>query len=141
VMGGILEVNGINGFLGNLQDLYDQSDAEGQAWKAFVTEWWQQFGVLQLGVNKLYDIVSPEGGDPIDLNLGDGNERSQKTRLGRLLTQNRGKRFGDLMIVAAGTKQGAQQWKLVKVSQGTSVNPCEPEAPKFTGILPGISNR
>src|SRR5262249_50490044 len=65
VMGGILEVNGIDGFLGNSQDLYDQSDAEGQAWKAFVREWWQQFGVLQLGVNKLYDIVSPEGGDPI----------------------------------------------------------------------------
>src|SRR5262245_24405850 len=115
VMGGILEVNGIDGFLGNLQDLYHQSDAEGQAWKAFMEEWWQEFGVQPVGVNKLYGIVSPEDGDPIDLGLGDGNERSQKTRLGRLLTQNRDKRFGDLMIVDAGTKQGAQQWKLKRV--------------------------
>ena len=115
VMGGILEVNGINGFLGNIQDLYNQSDAEGQAWKAFVNEWWQKYGVQQVGVNRLYGIVSPEDGDPIDLGLGDGNERSQKTRLGRLLTQNRDKRFGNLMIVDDGTKQGAQQWKLKRV--------------------------
>jgi putative DNA primase/helicase len=114
VMGGILEVNGVDGFLGNLQDLYRQSDAEGQAWKAFVDEWWQRLGTQQVGVNKLYDIVSPTNGDPIDLNLGDGNERSQKTRLGRLLVQNRDKRFGNLMIAEDGTKQGAQQWKLVK---------------------------
>ena len=115
VMGGILEVNGINGFLGNLQNLYHQSDAEGQAWKAFVDEWWKQLGAQQVGVVKLYDIASPAFGDPIDLNLGDGNERSQKTRLGRLLVQNRDKKFGGLMITADGTKQGAQQWKLVKV--------------------------
>ena len=114
VMGGILEVNGITGFLGNLHDLYLQSDGEGEAWKAFVDEWWQQFGSLEIGVNKLYDIASPEFGDPIDLNLGDGNERSRKTKLGRLLIQNRDKRFGELMIAAAGTKQGAQQWKLAK---------------------------
>ena len=80
-----------------------------------VEEWWEEYGVQQVGVNKLYGIVSPEDGDPIDLGLGDGNERSQKTRLGRLLTQNRDKRFGDLMIVDDGTKQGAQQWKLKKV--------------------------
>ena len=115
VMGGILEVNGINGFLGNLQNLYHQSDAEGQAWKAFVDEWWKQLGAQQVGVVKLYEIASPAFGDPIDLNLGDGNERSQKTRLGRLLVLNRDKRFGGLMITADGTKQGAQQWKLVKV--------------------------
>jgi putative DNA primase/helicase len=115
VMGGILEVNGIKGFLGNLQDLYLQSDMEGQEWKAFVDEWWRQLGGRQAGVNKLYNIASPENRDSIDLNLGDGNERSRKTKLGRLLIQNRDRRFGDLMIAKAGTKQGAQQWKLIKV--------------------------
>jgi hypothetical protein len=114
VIGGILEVNGINGFLENLQNLYQQSDAEGQAWNAFVNEWWNKFGDQEVGVNKLYDIAWPASGDPIDLNLGDGNDRSQKTRLGRLLVQNRNRRFGDLVITDANRKQGAQQWKLLK---------------------------
>jgi len=114
-MGGILEVNGINGFLGNLQDLYQQSDAEGQAWARFVSEWQHRFGSKEVGVSDLYDIVAPIMDDPIDLNLGNGPERSQKTTLGRLLMQNRNRRFGDLVITAGGKKHGAQQWKLVKV--------------------------
>ena len=113
VIGGVLEANGINGFLENRQDLYQQSDAEGQAWEAFVTEWHSQFGSQEVGVSELYKIVSPINGDPIDLNLGDGTERSQKTRLGRLLMKNRNRKFGALTIVASGTKKGAQQWKLI----------------------------
>src|SRR5262249_55272475 len=93
VMGGILDVVGINGFLDNLKDFYGQSDTEGEAWKAFVEEWWNKFGAQEVGVNKLYDIVWPAFGDPIDLNLGDGNERSQKTRLGRVLMRNRNRKF------------------------------------------------
>jgi putative DNA primase/helicase len=115
VIGGILEANGIPGFLENIHQLYDQSDAEGQAWKAFVEEWQKQFGSQEVGVSKLYKIVAPINGDPIDLNLGDGTERSQKTRLGRLLMKNRNRKFGALTIVASGTKKGAQQWKLIIV--------------------------
>jgi hypothetical protein len=115
VIGGILEASGIPGFLENIHQLYDQSDAEGQAWKAFVTEWHKQFESQEVGVSELYKIVAPINGDPIDLNLRDGNDRSQKTRLGRLLTQKRNRRFGDLKITDVGRKQGAQQWKLVKV--------------------------
>jgi putative DNA primase/helicase len=87
VIGGILGVNGITGFLENLQDLYQQSDAEGQAWTAFVNEWWDNFEDQEVGVSKLFAIASPANSDPIDLNLGDGHEHSQKTRLGRLLVQ------------------------------------------------------
>jgi hypothetical protein len=115
VMGGILEFNGINGFLGNIHQLYDQSDAEGQAWKEFVQEWHNQYGSQEVGVSELYKVVAPFYGDPIDLNLGDGNEKSQKTRLGRLLMKNRDRQFAGFTIVAAGTKQGAQRWKLIIV--------------------------
>ena len=115
VIGGVLAANGINGFLENRQDLYQQSDAEGQAWAGFVGEWQRRFGSKEVGVSDLYDIVAPPLDDPIDLNLGNGNERSQKTTLGRLLMQHRNRRFGDLIITAGGKKHGAQQWKLVKV--------------------------
>ena len=84
-MGGILESNGINGFLGNLDELYAQSDAEGQTWQAFIHEWHAQHGSKVVGVTKLYEIVC--GGtdrDPVDVELGNGNELSRRTVLGKL---------------------------------------------------------
>ena len=39
VIGGILQVAGIEGFLGNLDEFYDESDAEGEALRAFIDLW------------------------------------------------------------------------------------------------------
>ena len=36
VMGGILEVAGVPGFLGNLKEMYEAADAEGSIWRGFV---------------------------------------------------------------------------------------------------------
>ena len=48
VMGGILEVAGVPGFLGNLKDMYERADAEGGVWRAFVGLWWDRFGTQQV---------------------------------------------------------------------------------------------
>jgi putative DNA primase/helicase len=40
VIGGILKVAGINGFLGNVQSIYDQADEEGAAIRSFLSAWW-----------------------------------------------------------------------------------------------------
>ena len=44
VMGGILEVAGVPGFLGNLKEMYERADAEGGVWRGFVALWWDRFG-------------------------------------------------------------------------------------------------
>ena len=44
VMGGILEVAGVPGFLGNLEEMYERADAEGGVWRGFVALWWERFG-------------------------------------------------------------------------------------------------
>ncbi len=62
------------------------------------------------------------------LDLGNGNGRSQKTRMGLLLTRHRDRRYrvelADetliLQIAQAGTKQRAKQWQLLP--QNRSVN-------------------
>jgi hypothetical protein len=119
VVGGILEHAELKGFLANLSEFYDQADVEGAAWRTFVAAWWERYGTEPVGVAELWQVVNParaEDGDPVDLNLGDGNERSQRTRLGKALTGYRDRQFGDVRLVAAGTHRRAQLFRLMKVN-------------------------
>ena len=43
VMGGVLEVAGIPGFLGNLNELYEAADSDGQMWREFTGAWWEAY--------------------------------------------------------------------------------------------------
>src|SRR4029434_2922310 len=66
VMGGILSVAGIPGFLANLHEFYDESDTEGTAWRAFAAAWWVKFGddddhVAEAKVADLYGMITPNG--------------------------------------------------------------------------------
>ena len=49
VLGGVLEVAGIEGFLGNLDEMMEASDAEGAVWRSFVSAWWDRFGTAEVG--------------------------------------------------------------------------------------------
>ena len=59
VLGGVLEVAGIEGFLGNLDEMLEASDSEGAVWRGFVSAWWDRFGTAEVGANDLYPIASP----------------------------------------------------------------------------------
>ena len=115
VMGGIVETAGFQGFLGNLEELYEESDAEGKTWRSFVNAWWDEYGETEVGVADLFSIVAPAKGDPVELDLGDKGERSQKIRLGILLVNNRDRQFDGKRIVRGGTKDRAQLWCLQDV--------------------------
>jgi len=112
VIGGIVETAGFEGFLGNLDDLYQASDAEGEACRALVERWWEAYGDNEVGVAELFAIVAPTTDDPIDIDLGKGNERSQKIRLGIALQQMRDRQFNGKRIIKGRTKQRLQQWRL-----------------------------
>ncbi len=111
-MGSLLQVAGIPGFLGNLEAFYDETDQEGVAWRALVTAWWERYGEREVGVSDLYRLAVPEDGDPLDLGLGDGSERSQKIKLGKKLADTRDRIFDGLRILQVGTKSRAQRWRL-----------------------------
>jgi putative DNA primase/helicase len=112
VIGGILENARFSDFLGNIEDLYEQSDAEGNAWRQFVGAWWDIYGDKEVGVSDLFNIVMPTNSDPLDIDLGDKNEKSQKTRLGKLLGQMRDRQFDGKRIIRCKSRNNAQQWKL-----------------------------
>ena len=111
VIGGILQYSGINGFLGNLQKLYEDSDAEGTIWRGFVAAWWERFQGKDVGTSELFEVA--EG-----LDLGNGSEKSQKTRLGQELVKMRDRQFGGLKVASAGERQRAKRWKLITPDGG-----------------------
>lgn len=113
VIGGLLDVAQVPGFLGNLEPLYDQSDVENGSWREFVKVWWDAFHDAPVTVAGLWPLLNPAVGDPIDLGLGKGDERSLKTRFGLKLVQARDRRFGRYQLAAAGTVKHAKAWRLV----------------------------
>lgn len=124
-IGGVLEVAGLEGFLGNLDETMTASDGEGATWRSLVSAWWDRFGSAEVGITDLYGVaiqVEPP------LPLGPGNDRSQRIRLGKALSKLRDRVFRigqrSLHVEAAGTYQGAGRWRL-KPSQdgGTDEHP------------------
>ena len=113
IMGGVLEVAGIEGFLGNLDEMMEASDSEGSAWRGFVSAWWNRFGTAQVATSDLYELALAT---ETPLPLGVGNDRAQRTRLGKALGRMRDRMFkiGTIMarIDTRGTYQGARRWKL-----------------------------
>ena len=83
-LGGVLEVTGIDGFLGNLDEMMAASDSEGAAWNAFIGAWWDRFGTAEVGTGDLYEVAL--ACEP-PLPLGTGGDRSQRTRLGKALAR------------------------------------------------------
>jgi len=113
VMGGILQVAGIPGFLGNLDALYEQTDPESDAFCEFIENWWRREKMREcpVGADDLLDIANES------LDLGSGTEQSQKIKLGKLLASNRNRQFGPLHLERAEKRQGSWQWRLVSITR------------------------
>ncbi|MFM8616078.1 MAG: hypothetical protein ACKOC9_15475 [Alphaproteobacteria bacterium] len=113
-LGGILHGAGVPGFLGNLDEVMEASDSEGGTWRAFIQLWWDRFGSAEVGVNDLHQVALHT--DP-PFPLGDGSERSQRTRLGTVLAKMRDRvfRLGDRQFRVDLTRilHKAQRFRLV----------------------------
>ncbi|MFZ1936270.1 MAG: hypothetical protein WCB27_13260 [Thermoguttaceae bacterium] len=127
-IGGILDAVGIPGFLANLDDFYQESDAEGAAWRSFVLTWWETFGDLEVKVSELWQQIKDDTALPI---AGD-TDQAQKIKLGKLLSDKRDRTFSleiqgesiHLRIERGGQRQRAYLWKLANTTTG--IAPQEP---------------
>jgi hypothetical protein len=105
VFGGILHVADIPGFLSNLDEFYENADWEGAEWRNFVQAWWDKWGSVEVTTSNVIDLAD-------NLPLGDGNDRSRKTKLGILLTGNKDRQFGNYRLNKGTVIDGLQRWKL-----------------------------
>ena len=96
VMGGVLEVAGIPGFLGNLNELYEAADTDGQLWREFTGAWWEAHREDPKKVSELNQLC--EERDLMVELRGDGSVRSQQTRLGKALAAKRDRVFNGLTV-------------------------------------------
>lgn len=113
VIGGVLEVAGILGFLGNIDEMMEASDSEGAGWSAFIAAWWDRFGTADVGASDLFNVAT--FCDPAPPMSGH-TDRAQKTSFGIAIKRMRDRVFDvrglRLRIAKAGISHQATRWKL-----------------------------
>ena len=118
VMGGVLQVAGIKGFLDNKQALQGLTDPADESWHELVLRWRLFYPNNEpVGVKDLWRLLMPAGQDPVDFDLGTGDEPCRRIRFGKRFGNLRDKVIGGYQIVPAGKRQGAQLWQLKPVSK------------------------
>ncbi len=137
VMGGVLEVAGIPGFLGNLNELYEASDSDGQMWREFTATWWEAYHDEPKKVSELTQFCEER-----DLMLtvrGDGSARSQQTRLGKALGTKRDRVFNGLTIkrTSQGERKHGVLYTLAPMNGGNPPNGASPRGPDLLDFLEG----
>ena len=116
VIGGILEVAGIDGFLNGREHLYEHSDKETTEWKAVCEIWWKQYESRPISPKDLFELCK-ETHFLLDI-WGGRSDQSGLTRLGIKLSKNRDRVFGNFVIVFSGReiRTRANTYKLTKIS-------------------------
>jgi len=95
VIGGILEVCGLPGFLENKDELTTRDD-HALGWSALVAEWWRQYQTSLVSIDNLHEIIVRNAELEVAFSgtLGQGLDRSQKRKLGEELRRVEGRVFG-----------------------------------------------
>lgn len=110
VIGGILNVAEIDGFLENITGFYEEADTEHEQWSAFVATWWANHGSAEVTVARLLRVATT-------LDLGNGTEKSVTTKLGKVLNSMRDRQFDQYRIKKRqGLVHGLQHWSLQVVT-------------------------
>ena len=125
IVGGVLGVAQIPGFLGNLDELYETADADGQMWREFTATWWDAFHSEPQKVGDLNRLCEQR---ELMMNArGDGSLRSQQTRLATALGNKRDRVFNGLAVkrVSFNKHKGAFLYALAPVDGGIDPGPCD----------------
>ena len=113
VMGGILDVVGIEGFLDNLHEFYEEAvSTEYICWPVFIRTWFEEHGSQEICVSDLIPLAVASG---IEFRSQDDN--GQRVSLGMRLNTNRDRVIGNHQIVRAGKRDGAIVWRLEELDE------------------------
>jgi hypothetical protein len=118
VVGGILTVAGIEGFLGNTEELYQTADPERLEWVAFVETWSELYEDRQVGVVELFELANKNNLLEAVLHTEGktDTEHAQRIRLGKALGRRADQVFGDWKICQAEMSHRLAQYRLQRVS-------------------------
>jgi putative DNA primase/helicase len=114
VVGGILSVAGVPGFLGNLEEFNPEADAQGSALRALVHSGGSTYQDREVTTSLIWHVIQSS---ELPIDLGSGNERSQTSRLGRLLVEMRERVIGNYRVIRGNPLQGRQRWRLAATAK------------------------
>lgn len=126
VMGGILQVIGVEGFLENEDELSETANTSNAAWRAFVGAWFDKYGMHPVTTKELfliasrpdYEVGENSGGmGLLDEELGAGKEASRRRILGHALTHRKDSVIAGCKIVPAKPQNGLSRWALSVVNR------------------------
>lgn len=126
IIGGILDVAGVPGFLGNLTAQYQQINTSENDWRALVSLWWLEWRDTPVAVSDLYQIAERENLCTSVMNAETPHGRQIK--LGLALAKLLGKVYGPYKVMSAGKDKHrkAGQYQLVRLDElATSPDPGE----------------
>jgi len=123
IMGGILQVIGVPGFLENDNELFKQSVTESDEMGDFVVEWWKCHGDKEIGLSQsLFKLASVSDTDSenetgqyknlLSAKLTSNKQRGRAQQLGRLLDAAKGRVYQDFKIVYTRILRGEKMYKL-----------------------------
>ncbi len=105
-VGGVLHHAGVEGFLGNLAEITESRDDQGQQWARFFDAWWYEFGSESVSTDDVFNrIVLSQNGvhDPVIpdaiLSAKDRGPGSARRTLGKALGRQTGRVYGDRKLV------------------------------------------
>lgn len=98
IVGGVLSAAHVDGFLANREELYARTDAVSEEWRRFVAAWSEAHGHRPAAVGDLVDAARELLPSVFTKMRDDPTDRAVRTRLGKALTEQRDRRFGDDFI-------------------------------------------
>jgi hypothetical protein len=90
VVGGILHVAGVPGFLANLDDLYESSDLDADETRRFIAAWWEGFHDSPKPPAELFTLANSED---VALSLSGQTEHARRVSLGKYLERHLGRPY------------------------------------------------
>lgn len=126
VMGGILEVAGVTGFLTGRDRLHAEADKETTEWAALCKAWWSAYESRPITAKDVFEVVKDRG---LLLDVWGGRtQQGALQRIGHALGARRDRVFGSYKLIHAGrdgvTRNAAYRLELpLKETPGTPKTP------------------
>jgi hypothetical protein len=139
---GILTVNEIPGFLGNLQDMIDLDKFDWDDITVVIQDLWLLYHEQPFYTNNVFELI--QANEDLPINLGQGGERAQRCTLGKLLSRNRERVFlvreettkgelpvtveNEVQFLISGNAHRAALWRLQKINERWIADATEEQA-------------
>ena len=136
VMGGVLDMAGVDGFLGNRDYLYAVADLESREWDVLCAAWHVAHSSRPV---KATEVLAVAKDNALLMPLwADRTERGAQTSFGRALRERRDRVFGGFRIRFAGEGSAARVSTYVLEEVGRSAN--RPFVQKFSRAEKGLES-